>query len=240
MTSFILTSTDQTKRREYIKKYCLELQIDPLDITIIEKDTAIKQNLNSIGIEEIRYMQKKLFLKPIKSSTKIVILEDAQLLTIQAQNTLLKVLEEPPVHTIIILSCQSKEPLIPTIISRCKIIDLKDEKQKLSNQEINDLTEFIQNLPKMPIGEKLKKAEILAKDKEKAIIWTEKIILALREYMLKTYYSDEKSLDLKKSNNLALEQFNNIKNFQSLHILLRTTNVNPRLLLETTFISINY
>ncbi len=238
MTSFIIISTDKSKRRKYIQKYCLELKIDKLDITIIEKDTAIKQNINTIGIEEIKHMQKKLFLKPIKSPIKAVILEDAQLLTIQAQNALLKALEEPPDHTIIIISSQSRESLLPTIISRCQIINFKDERQKLSEIEIQELTELIENLSKMPISEKFKKAESLAKDKEKAIIWTEKIILALREYMLKTYSSDKASIESKNYNNLTMKQFNNIKYFQSLHTLLQTTNANPRLLLETTLLSI--
>lgn len=228
MTSFIITSTDQKKRREYIQKYCEELAIDPLDITTIQKDTALKQNINTIGIEEIKNMQKKLFLKPIKSPTKAVILEDAHLLTTQAQNALLKVLEEPPDHTIIILSSNSKEPLLPTIISRCRVIGLEEARQKLSEIEMQELKELIENLPKMPAGEKFKKAEALAKDKEKAIIWTEKVILALREHMLES----------KNYNNLTMKQFNNIKYFQSLHTLLKTTNVNPRFLLETTLLTL--
>lgn len=228
MTSFIVTSTEQKKRREYIQKYCKKLSIDSLDITTIQKDTALKQNINTIGIEEIKNMQKKLFLKPIKSPTKAVIIEDAQLLTTQAQNALLKVLEEPPDHTIIVLSSDSKETLLPTIISRCRIIELEEKKEKLSDGEMQEMTELIENLPKMPVGEKFKKAEALAKDKEKAIIWTEKVILALREHILQS----------KNYNNLTIKQFNNIKYFQSLHTLLKTTNVNPRILLETTLLSI--
>ncbi len=229
MTSFIVTSTDQKKRREYIQKYCDELAIDPLDITNIQKDTAIKQNINTIGIEEIKNMQKKLFLKPIKSPTKAVIIEDAQLLTTQAQNALLKVLEEPPDHTIIVLSSNSKETLLPTIISRCQIIELEEKKEKLSDGEMQELTELIENLPKMPVGEKFKKAEALAKEKEKAIIWTEKIIFILREQLLEQTKNNQPNI------NYTLY---NIKTFQKTHTLLKTTNVNPRFLLETTLLSI--
>ena len=229
MTSFIVTSTDQKKRSEYIQKYCEKLTIDPLDITTIQKDTALKQNINSIGIEEIKNMQKKLFLKPIKSPTKAIILEDAQLLTKQAQNALLKVLEEPPDHTIIVLSSDSKEPLLPTILSRCRIIELEEKKEILSEGEIQELTELIENLPKMPVGEKFKKAEALAKDKEKTITWIEKIIFTLREQLL------ENTKNNQPKTNSTLQS---LKTFQKTHTLLKTTNANPRLLLETTFLSI--
>lgn len=230
MTSFIVISTDKKKRQEYIQKYCKDLSIDPLDITTIQKDTALKQNINTIGIEEIKNMQKKLFLRPIKSPTKAVILQDAQLLTTQAQNALLKVLEEPPDHTIIILSCRSKESLLPTIISRCQIIDLMDERQKLSDQETKDLTQFIKNFAKMPVGEKFKKAESLAKEKEKALAWIENIIVILREQVLEQTKKNQPDI------NSALRS---LRSFQKTHTLLKTTNVNPRFLLETTLLSIN-
>lgn len=233
MTSFIVTSTNQKKRREYIQKYCQDLSINPLDITTIQKDTAVKQNINTIGIEEIKNMQKKIFFKPIKSPTKAVILEDAQLLTTQAQNALLKILEEPPNHTIIILSSNSKEPLLPTIISRCQIIDLKDEIQKLSDQETEELTLFIENLTKMPISEKFKKAEVIGKEKEKALVWIEKIIVTLREQMLQKY--SKETLNTFYTHNTL----DTLKKFQKAHTLLKITNVNPRFILETTLLSIS-
>jgi hypothetical protein len=224
MTSFIVTSTDQTKRQEYIQEYCKKLTIDSIDITIIKKDTALKQNINTIGIEEIKNMQKKIFFKPIKSPTKAVILEDAQLLTAQAQNALLKILEEPPNHTIIILSSASKEPLLPTVISRCQVIELEEKDQKLSEAQMQELTEFIENLSKMPISEKFKKAESLAKEKEKAIEWTTKLILVLRKNLLSCHSE-------RTPNYLHF-----INTFQKAHTLLKTTNVNPRFLLETTLL----
>lgn len=236
MISLIVSSPNKIRRAEYIQKYCLQLEIDPLDITIIEKDTPVKQNVRrdvstgtskSIGIEEIKYMQKKLFFKPIKSPTKAVVIEDAQLLTTEAQNAMLKVLEEPPKHTIIILSATSAEPLLPTIISRCKIIELEQEIQKLSENEIEELLGFIENLPKMPVGEKFKKAEQLSKDKEKALVWIEKIILLLREQMLKQVQNNQADV------NSTLQ---NLKSFQKTHTLLKTTNVNTRFLLENTLL----
>jgi hypothetical protein len=151
----------------------------------------------------------------------------------QAQNALLKILEEPPNHTIIILSSNSKEPLLPTIISRCQIIDLKDEIQKLSDQETEELTLFIKNLTKMPISEKFKKAEVIGKEKEKAIVWIEKIIVTLREQMLQKY--SKETLNTLYTH----DTLDTLKRFQKAHTLLKTTNVNPRFLIEDTLLSLN-
>src|SRR5664279_4200769 len=225
MTSFIIDSKDKKKRLEYNQVFCQKSNITDFDITVIEKDTNSKTQ--SIGIEDIKNMQKKLFLKPIKSKKKAVILEDAQLLTTEAQNALLKVLEEPPEHTIIILSTQSKETLLPTIISRCQVIELEQVKKELSGKEIQEFTELIQSLPTMAIGDKLKKAEQVAKDKEKALIWIEKIILCLRDLML------EQAENNSQTSQTAMQ---NIKSFQKLHTFLKTTNVNTRFAIENTLL----
>lgn len=239
MTSLIISSPDKKKREEYIQKYLQSLKIDKFDITTIQKNTAVKQNTNTIGIEEIKNMQKKLFLKPIKSPAKAIILEDAHLLTTQAQNALLKVLEEPPRNTIIILSSESKESLIPTIISRCRIIEIEHNKNELSAQEIKELTLFIENLPKMTISEKFKKAEELAKDKEKTLHWTEKLILAIRDKLILCHSEQPKEVGESHSKRLQSQNYvSQIKSFQKLHALIKTTNSHPRFLLETTLLSI--
>ena len=229
MTSFIIASLDKTKRQKYIHQFCLNRSIDPLDITIIEKETAIKQNINTIGIEEVRNMQKKLFLKPIRGKTKTVILEDAQLLTIIAQNALLKALEEPPNNTIIILSTESIEPLLPTIISRCKIIEIKDKNPNLSEKETQKIIEFLQLLPNMSIGEKLKKAENISKDKPKAKIWIANLIHILRVKLLQL-------VSVKSPDTLAT--LHSITTLQKTHTLLNTTNTNPRFAIEIAILSL--
>jgi DNA polymerase III delta prime subunit len=229
MTSFILIARDKTKRQKYIHQFCKDRSIDPLDITVIEKETAIKQNINTIGIDEVKNMQKKLFLKPIKSQTKAVILEDAQLLTIEAQNALLKVLEEPPANTIIILSSDSIEPLLATIISRCQIIEIKDKNHGLSEKEIQEATEFLEMLSGMSIGEKLKKAESISKDKQKAKAWIANLIVILREELLE--HASSKSPDTQNT-------FKTLNALQKTHTLLKTTNTNPRFALEIAFLNL--
>src|SRR6185437_15079084 len=108
MVSFIVVAKDKTKREIYANNFAKEHNINPFDITRIEKDTDAKTITQSIGIEIVKQLQKKIFFKPIKSRSKLIIIEDAQLLTPEAQNALLKVLEEPPVNTYIFLGSESK------------------------------------------------------------------------------------------------------------------------------------
>lgn len=221
MTSFVLTSNDKKKRELYILDYCQKLDIDKFDIILINKETDTKTT-QSIGIAEIKDLHKKIFLKPVNSPVKAVILEDAHLLTIEAQNALLKVLEEPPDNTIIILSVDDKESLLPTILSRCQIITLEPVDTSFAEGEKTEFEEFIKNLPEMKIGERLKKAEELSKDKDEAVVWVGKLILLLRENMLDG----------------TIEDTSVIRSFQELHTLLKTTNVNPRFAIENTLLAI--
>ena len=76
---------------------------------------------NSIKIAQIRKLQSDILVKPYKSY-KIYVIDEAQKMTVEAQNALLKTLEEPPKYAIIILITNNKESLLETIKSRCEII----------------------------------------------------------------------------------------------------------------------
>jgi DNA polymerase III delta prime subunit len=222
MTSFVVSSVNKDKRNDYIAGLSKTLHIDCYDITTIDKEQS--KNIGSIGIDEIKLLHQKIFLKPINSDQKIVILDDAHLLTTEAQNALLKVLEEPPERTIIILSSATTDALLPTIISRCQIVELEKEKIDLSPSEILEFNKFLDELNNMRVGDRLKKAEELAKDKENALVWIAKLIMCLRGKML----TDE----------IDMEIVEDIKILQKLHTLLKTTNVNPRFAIETTLLSL--
>jgi DNA polymerase III subunit delta' len=73
----------------------------------------------SIGIDQVRELKTFLQLTPHSSSRKICIIDDADRLTIQAQHALLKLLEEPPAHSLIMLVSAYPGRLLPTIHSRC-------------------------------------------------------------------------------------------------------------------------
>ncbi|MCQ9207834.1 MAG: DNA polymerase III subunit delta', partial [Omnitrophica bacterium] len=75
-----------------------------------------------ISIDQIRLMQKEISLKAYEGRFKVFIIQDAQRITEEAANCLLKTLEEPPDSSLVILTCTNISGLLPTIISRCQII----------------------------------------------------------------------------------------------------------------------
>lgn len=73
----------------------------------------------TIKIEKIRQMQEKILEKPIISSKKVYIIKDADMMTKEAGNCLLKTLEEPPAYAVILLLTSNESALLLTIKSRC-------------------------------------------------------------------------------------------------------------------------
>lgn len=89
-----------------------------------QPDVLIIKAKPSIKIEAVRQLEKFLSHKPYQNDQKIVVIPQADQLTLPAQNALLKTLEEPPAHSLIILVSPHQNRLLPTIISRCEIHQL--------------------------------------------------------------------------------------------------------------------
>ena len=106
------------------KKFSQELSKILLESNHIDNDPDyinIYPDGNSIKIAQIRNLQTDIIVKPHKKY-KIYIINQAESMTIEAQNALLKTLEEPPEYAIMILITNNKEALLDTIKSRCEII----------------------------------------------------------------------------------------------------------------------
>lgn len=79
-----------------------------------------------LSVEEVRtQVNQDIGVKPYSSRYKIYIIPDAHLLNSQAQNALLKTVEEPPEYAIIFLLTDNLDKLLPTIISRCVVLNMK-------------------------------------------------------------------------------------------------------------------
>ena len=121
---------------------------DNLELDFDNCDSCIKFDANSnpdfsiivpdgksIKIEQIRNLQAKIVEKPISSSKKVYIIDDADTMTEESQNCLLKTLEEPPEYAMIILIASNENRMLQTIKSRCVIIRFED----LTNEEISQI-----------------------------------------------------------------------------------------------------
>lgn len=81
---------------------------------------------NTISIDEIReQLINDVMIKPYSSPYKIYIIDEAQKLTLQAQNALLKTIEEPSAYAVVMLLADNPDALLPTISSRCVQLNLK-------------------------------------------------------------------------------------------------------------------
>lgn len=81
---------------------------------------------NSIGVDDVREgINNTVMIKPYASKYKVYIMEEAEKMTPQAQNALLKTIEEPPEYAVFILLCTSLELMLPTVLSRCIVLNMK-------------------------------------------------------------------------------------------------------------------
>lgn len=96
----------------------------------------------SIKVSQIRELQNVINIKPTFSKKSVYIIDDADLMTIEAQNSLLKTLEEPPEYAVIILIVHNERSILSTVKSRCvnikfsKLSD-KDIKKYFLNNDLN-------------------------------------------------------------------------------------------------------
>ena len=81
---------------------------------------------NTIGVEDIRaQINNDIVIKPYSSPRKIYIVNEGEKMTPQAQNALLKTLEEPPEYAVIVILTTNVEALLPTVLSRCVVLNMK-------------------------------------------------------------------------------------------------------------------
>lgn len=87
---------------------------------------------NTISVEDIRrQVNEDIQIRPYQGPYKIYIIAEADLMTVQAQNALLKTIEEPPAYAVIFLLTENAEALLPTISSRCVMLKLRNIRDTL-------------------------------------------------------------------------------------------------------------
>lgn len=215
MHSFLIAALNKNESILYTSYLLKKREVDPLDISHYTFGKAI-------GIEDVRNIQKSALLKPFRGKTKAVVIDAYENITLEAQNALLKILEEPPANTIIVIQIAKKELLLPTIISRCKVIILQQKEIKLNEEELSKVNNDLNILLNGKTGDKLKIAQDIARNKD-GKMWLEKMATFIKEKMAK---------DNKNSNLL-----NFLKELQKTYKTIQSTNVSQRTALENLFLS---
>lgn len=172
------------------------------DILIVEPHVSEKEGVKKeleIGIEEIRKAQRQLSLSPYRSKYKVALIDQAEKMTGEAANSLLKTLEEPSAKSILILISSSPRSLLETIVSRCQVIKFLPVPEKEiemglgrpADGELKQIIRLANGRPGLAI-DYLKNPELL-KFRKKIVSQLEKIVKSgINE---KYQYAEELSKD---------------------------------------------
>jgi len=112
---------------------------------IIETDKGVKRE-SEISIKEVRKIQHQMSLFPYRADYKIVLIDDADRMTNEATNCLLKTLEEPNGNAILILITANLKTLLPTIISRCQIVNFSHVSSEEIKKELKEIPDSVVRL----------------------------------------------------------------------------------------------
>jgi len=201
MQSIILLTNEEKHVKEFIKK-----NFSPKDII-----TVLYPEKTSYHIDQIRALKREV--KYFNPKRRIYVLYDFHLSSLEVQNAFLKLLEEPPENVNFILVSQNFYQLIPTIISRVKVINLKNKTKKNNNEKVE---------------------KIISKLKENQLIF---IDISNREeaanlILLIIYYFAEQIKKSFKSYQILKESIKNL-------YFLKKNNLNPQITLDNLLIFIH-
>lgn len=145
-----------------LARICMEKMECNLDVDLVELNAA-----NARGIDTIREIATRVRSSPMAGKARGYIIDEAHQLTGDAQNALLKVLEEPPAHGYIFLATTDPRKLLPTIKTRCTEINCREvtgkdleevvsrvveaEKIKLGKETLDKIVEFANGSPRMAL-----------------------------------------------------------------------------------------
>src|ERR671916_108599 len=110
--------------------------INNSSLDVVEMDAASNR-----GIDEIRDLRDRVNLAPVAGRMKVYIIDEVHMLTPEAFNALLKMLEEPPEHVVFVLATTEKHRVLPTIISRCQSFDFRRPGVETLKEKLAEIAE---------------------------------------------------------------------------------------------------
>lgn len=185
MHAFLYIGATQQAREEAIQKWLKGQRISPVDWV------KLLPSGEHIAIDDVRQFAARLILAPLSSSHTAGIINEAHLLTPEAQQALLKLLEEPPSHALLVWETANAEMLLPTIVSRCQIIRLSSGAAEPTPSGQNDMTikKFFSDRP----SDIFEAVEELGSDRSHAKAWVNDRIEALRASILSSCLTTSES-----------------------------------------------
>ncbi len=152
MLSLLIVGADQETRTQHALTY------EPKSLYILDGTQE------GISIESVRAFQQSLSLSNTSQNTRHAFILEAQNLSLPAQQSLLKTLEEPPLETQFILTATKSSDLLPTIISRCEVIHLQNTLE-LSKENADSAKELLGKISTSNHAKLINLSESLSKDR---------------------------------------------------------------------------
>lgn len=202
---------------------------------------GIQEGEEKVLISQIREIKKFLSFEPYGGNNKVVIIEDFDKMRGEAANSILKILEEPPSKSVLILICENPRALLPTVLSRVQKISFSN----LSEADIDKTTKALYSfrvIANADIAMRLQEAEKITKEEDGDLdilgYWT----ALLHDMIYLTSGCDElisnkanisEIRELAEKKQYSLEQLHSIlSEIMRWDFVARTTNTNKRLILE--------
>lgn len=171
----------------------------------------IKPENNVVKKEQLLEMMEKFSNKSVYGTYQIYVIHHAEMLNLSSANTILKFLEEPENNIIAVLLSTHRYKVLPTILSRCTVMTLKQEKSNMI--DVND-------------------NQILIKLLNNLLIDTEPLIILFNDYYESLFQTKELSLDTLKKISKILQYYIQTNDLSSLSIKSSDINLNKFQLLE--------
>lgn len=176
--STLIISSDQSAIDCLINQICTQINnqisTNNPDIFILNQDTGWT-------IESVRQIKHFISQKPFNHSNKIIIIYQADNLNSESQNAILKTLEEPGNDNYLILTTSKPSKLLPTIISRCQAVKLKNKPKTISENCF---------LITHQIKKDLLTSETISKDKNQVLPFLENQLKIYQNLLIKNPSSD--------------------------------------------------
>lgn len=152
--SYLLLCADAAMHREYLKIYAKAALCDDIlscggcrhcNLVEEERHTDVflyPRNKEKLSVATSNEIVLESVVKPLEADKKIFLISNADELNANAQNKLLKTLEEPPDNVIIILAVENRHKMLPTVVSRLKKIDVPSVNYDFENESMSAISEF--------------------------------------------------------------------------------------------------
>jgi len=140
-----------------------------------------------IKIDQVRALSRQLRFAPLEGNWRVVIINDAQAMNLEASNAILKVLEEPPKGTFIILTASQTTDLLPTIVSRCQQVAFRP----IPYEKVAEVLVELQGLDRqtattLAVSTKGSLGKALSVDGEKWTVWRARFVEQISSFSIRS------------------------------------------------------